>query len=578
MPSSVVLPEPDAPTTATLSPALISRSTAAKITSSSAAPSLVGNDLGNATRNENGFGHRDVMALLLLAVSAALQPRRPRSRPRPYLVIGDSISAGYGIQRDQGWVASARSARRHAAAAAPVVNASISGDTTGGGLARLPRALEIHKPDVVVIELGGNDALRGYPIDIDRKQSRRDGRHWPKMRAPSVLVLGMEIPPNYGARYTQAFHAIYADVAKRTGATLVPFLLDGVATDDGADAGRRHSPDRCGATAAARQRLADVEVAAVMRCDAGELTTMRARPLDPRLAWTPPTHRRPRPTPRYNLILSALELFAENGIDAVSMRTINNAAGTQKRIRRALPLRQQARHHRSDHRVHSRGTRHVAARRADRAGDGACATANGRAAAKSCGPHSRRTTGSTTRPEYGQHALRFLARLQIDMSPEIQEILNRDTQQIAHRFDALLARALPDLPDNIRRMRYLYFWTLTVQMFAGSGHLDSTGLRRPAHLRRRRSAAALLRLSRRRHGRSGFRDALPGDGCNGTCGGVVRTFDHRTPALPANTNLRRTRPRATTNSPCGRRRRRRSIPSCNATHPTPAAATGRRDR
>ncbi len=85
------------------------------------------------------------------------------------------------------------------------------------------------------------------------------------------------------------------------------------------------------------------------------------------------------------------------------------------------------------------------------------------------------------------HALRFLARLQIDMSPEIQDILNRDTQQIAHRFDALLARALPELPDQIRRTRYLYFWTLTVQMFAGSGNLALDRVRRSAHLRRRRS-------------------------------------------------------------------------------------------
>ena len=80
-----------------------------------------------------------------------------------------------------------------------------------------------------------------------------------------------------------------------------------------------------------------------------------------------------------------------------------------------------------------------------------------------------------TMPDYGRHALRFLARLQIDMSTEIQEILNRDTQQIARRFDALLAGALPDLPDEIRRLRYLYFWTLTVQMFAGSGFLGTTG-------------------------------------------------------------------------------------------------------
>jgi acyl-CoA thioesterase-1 len=103
-------------------------------------------------------------ALLLLAVSAALAAQTP-IEAKTILVIGDSISAGYGIQRDQGWVALLES--RVAALHPPhkVVNASISGDTTGGALARLPRTLEVHKPDVVIIELGGNDALRGYPVE-----------------------------------------------------------------------------------------------------------------------------------------------------------------------------------------------------------------------------------------------------------------------------------------------------------------------------------------------------------------------------------------------------------------------------
>jgi acyl-CoA thioesterase I len=175
-------------------------------------------------------------ALLLLAVSTALLHLQQAAAQTPIeaktiLVIGDSISAGYGIQRNQGWVALLEA--RVAALQPPykVVNASISGDTTGGGLARLPRALEIHSPDVVVIELGGNDALRGYPVD--KIEGNLDAMATlAKDAGAAVLVLGMEIPPNYGARYTQAFHAIYADVAKRTGATLVPFLLDGVATDD----------------------------------------------------------------------------------------------------------------------------------------------------------------------------------------------------------------------------------------------------------------------------------------------------------------------------------------------------------
>ncbi len=166
-------------------------------------------------------------------------------------MIGDSISAGYGIQRNEGWVALLET--RAAALQPPhkVVNASISGDTTGGGLARLPRALEIHQPDVVVIELGGNDALRGYPVE--RIESNLDAMTTlAKDAGAAVIVLGMEIPPNYGARYTQAFHAIYADVANRHSAALVPFLLDGIATDDAL-----MQADGIHPTAAAQPRLLD---------------------------------------------------------------------------------------------------------------------------------------------------------------------------------------------------------------------------------------------------------------------------------------------------------------------------------
>jgi acyl-CoA thioesterase-1 len=189
-------------------------------------------------------------ALFLLAVSAALTAQTP-IEAKTILVIGDSISAGYGIQRNQGWVALLDA--RVAVLQPPhkVINASISGDTTGGALARLPRALEIHKPDIVVIELGGNDALRGYPVE--RIESNLDAMAaLAKSAGAAVVVLGMEIPPNYGARYTQAFHAIYADVAKRAGAAWVPFLLDGVATDDAL-----MQADGIHPTAAAQARLLD---------------------------------------------------------------------------------------------------------------------------------------------------------------------------------------------------------------------------------------------------------------------------------------------------------------------------------
>ena len=190
------------------------------------------------------------LGLLLLAVSAAVAAQTP-IEAKTILVIGDSISAGYGIQRDHGWVALLEAKVATLTPPHQVVNASISGDTTGGGLARLPRAIEVHKPDVVVIELGGNDALRGYPID--RIENNLDAMvTLAKRGGAAVLVLGMEIPPNYGERYTQAFRSMYANVATRAGAALVPFLLDGVATDSAL-----MQSDGIHPTAAAQTRLLD---------------------------------------------------------------------------------------------------------------------------------------------------------------------------------------------------------------------------------------------------------------------------------------------------------------------------------
>ena len=191
-----------------------------------------------------------VLALLLLAVSAAAAAETSIDA-KTILVVGDSISAAYGIQRSDGWVAllQTRVVARHPSYA--VVNASISGDTTSAGLARLPRDLELHKPAIVVIELGGNDALRGYPID--RIEQNLDAMiDMARDAGAAVLLLGMELPPNYGARYTQAFHALFADVAARTRVAFVPFLLDGVATNDAL-----MQADGIHPTAAAQPRLLD---------------------------------------------------------------------------------------------------------------------------------------------------------------------------------------------------------------------------------------------------------------------------------------------------------------------------------
>ena len=157
------------------------------------------------------------------------------------LVVGDSLSAEYGLKRGSGWVALLEQRLRDEGKTIRVVNASISGDTTSGGLSRLPALLAQHKPQVVVIELGGNDALRGLPL-----ATSQDNLHAMVKAAQSqgakVLLLGMQVPPNYGPQYAAEFIAMYAEVAKRHKAALVPFFLKGVA--DAADADKLFQTDR----------------------------------------------------------------------------------------------------------------------------------------------------------------------------------------------------------------------------------------------------------------------------------------------------------------------------------------------
>ena len=134
------------------------------------------------------------------------------------------------MNQDKGWVSllSTRIARSHPHY--EVINASVSGETTGGGVTRLPKTLEIHQPDIIIIELGGNDGLRGYPIEKIRDNLDTMARA--ALDAGSrVLLIGMVLPPNYGRRYTLAFEEIFTDLADEYTLPLVPFLLDGIATE-----------------------------------------------------------------------------------------------------------------------------------------------------------------------------------------------------------------------------------------------------------------------------------------------------------------------------------------------------------
>jgi acyl-CoA thioesterase-1 len=167
------------------------------------------------------------LAVLVLAGFGAIPTVHGASQPT-LLVLGDSISAAYGIQREAGWVErlAARLSERNPAW--KVVNASVSGETTGGGLARLPAALETHAPAIVVIELGGNDGLRGYPLGRIRANIEQMVTLALDAGA-AVLLVGMQIPPNYGPPYAQGFAALFHDVAKSHNVPLVPFLLEQVA-------------------------------------------------------------------------------------------------------------------------------------------------------------------------------------------------------------------------------------------------------------------------------------------------------------------------------------------------------------
>ena len=150
------------------------------------------------------------------------------SAPKTVLVVGDSLSAEYGIARGAGWVALLEQKLKAEKIDARIVNASISGETTSGGKARLPALLGQHKPDVVVIELGANDGLRGLPVPSAEANLRAMIAMAQENKA-RVLLVGMRMPPNYGRAYTERFFTMFETVAKSTRSSLVPFMLDGVA-------------------------------------------------------------------------------------------------------------------------------------------------------------------------------------------------------------------------------------------------------------------------------------------------------------------------------------------------------------
>jgi acyl-CoA thioesterase-1 len=260
--SKVLLPEPDAPTMATDSCARNSKLMSwrmVKVPVESATclvmcwTAMIGWDmrlLGSGLTRRALLRHCSLLALA--GIGARESSAQAGSRRGPLLVVGDSLSAEYGLERGSGWVALLQQRLAREKVAIEVVNASISGDTTSGGRTRLPALLAQHKPSVVIIELGGNDALRGLPLNMTQANL---GAMAQAARAAGarVLLVGMQLPPNYGQKYAQDFAALFSGVAQAEGTALLPFFLKGVA--DGPDADRLFQADRIHPNAEAQARM-----------------------------------------------------------------------------------------------------------------------------------------------------------------------------------------------------------------------------------------------------------------------------------------------------------------------------------
>ena len=161
---------------------------------------------------------------------AALALSNSAQAAKNILVFGDSLSAGYGIARDDSWVTLLQQQLAKSHPQFEVVNASISGETTSGGLRRIAKALQQHRPAIVIIELGANDGLRGSPIAETENNLNQIIRQAQKTNA-KVVLLGMQLPPNYGLDYAKRFHALYPKLAQRHNIALVPFMLDGIVAE-----------------------------------------------------------------------------------------------------------------------------------------------------------------------------------------------------------------------------------------------------------------------------------------------------------------------------------------------------------
>ena len=248
MDSSVLLPDPEAPTIATVSLGESAKSISRKM---SRVPVESVTDLNTCSTEiiESDMRpflyRRHFIAAACLTLCAGTYPPRlanaSAGSAATILVLGDSLSAEYGLRRGSGWVALLEARLKAEQINARVINASISGDTTSGGRSRLGALLAQHRPSHVIIELGGNDALRGLPLPMTQDNLRSMAQAAQKAGA-RVLLIGMQVPPNYGADYAARFSDVFRSVARDSKAALVPFFLEGV--NDPKDPTRLFQADR----------------------------------------------------------------------------------------------------------------------------------------------------------------------------------------------------------------------------------------------------------------------------------------------------------------------------------------------
>ena len=191
---------------------------------------------------------------IVSALSLALASYAFAQPPAHILVLGDSLSAEYGLSKGTGWVALLEKKLAIEKPGTQVTNASVSGDTTAGGRARLPALLKLHRPDIVIIELGGNDALRGLPL-ASTHGNLSAMTQTAQQAGAKVMLLGMQIPPNYGRKYAQDFERVFVTVSSQHNGLLLPFFLQGIA--DTAQAGSFFQPDQIHPNAKAQPLMLD---------------------------------------------------------------------------------------------------------------------------------------------------------------------------------------------------------------------------------------------------------------------------------------------------------------------------------